>query len=88
MYHSILLEKGQVDNSCKQRVDCFYCSLVTVHTDHGPIFHTGEVSLSIPTMVRSFTQEKSACLAEVGVMEQIMQKSWANIEHVQTVCTS
>ena len=58
-----------------------------IHASEELIAFIALSSLSIPTMVRSFTQEKSACLAEVGVMEQIMQKSWANIEHVQIVCT-
>ena len=37
----------------------------------------------------SFTQEKSACLTEVSVTEQIFQipRNSGRTEHVQTVCT-
>ena len=48
-----------MDNSCKRRAYCLHRSFVVVHTEHGQ-------------WQASFTREKSACLVEVSVMEQIL----------------
>ena len=50
-----------MDSSCKQRAYCLYRSFVIVHTERGQ-------------WEASFTREKSACLAEVSVTEQILWK--------------
>ena len=61
----------RVDNSCKQRAEHLCHSLVIVFREHGQ-------------WQASFIWEKSACLAEVSVTEQILQellnsqKSWEN----------
>ena len=49
---------GRMDNSCKQRTYCFYCSFVIVNTEHGQ-------------WQASLTLEKSACLAEVSIMDRL-----------------
>ena len=60
-----------VDNSCKQRAEYLCRSLVIVCRERGQ-------------WQASFIREKSACLAEVSVTEQILrefpnsQKSWEN----------
>ena len=60
-----------VDNSCKQRAEYLHRSLVIVCRERGQ-------------WQGSFIREKSACFAEVSVMEQILwdfpnsQKSWEN----------
>ena len=48
-----------MDNSCRQRAYCLHRSFVIVHTERG---HWRV----------SFTREKSACLVEVSVTEQIL----------------
>ena len=61
----------RVDNSCKRRAEYLRRSLVIVCREHGQ-------------WQASFIREKSACLAEVSVTEQILrefpnsQKSWEN----------
>ena len=61
----------RVDNSCKRRAEYLRRSLVTVCRERGQ-------------WQASFIREKSACLAEVSVTEQILwefpnsQKSWEN----------
>ena len=61
----------RVDNSCKRRAKYLHRSLVIVCRERGQ-------------WQASFIREKSACLAEVSVMEQILrefpnsQKSWEN----------
>ena len=50
-----------VDNSCKRRAEYIRRSLVIVCRERGQ-------------WQASFIQEKSACLAEVSVTEQILQK--------------
>ena len=60
-----------VDNSCKRRAEYLRRSLVIVYTERGQ-------------WQASFIREKSACLAEVSVTEQTLQKfpnsqkSWGN----------
>ena len=60
-----------VENSCKQRAECLHRSFVIIYTEHGQ-------------WQASVIREKSACLAEVIVTEQILwkfpnsQKSWGN----------
>ena len=51
----------RVDNSCKQRAEYLCHSLIIVHTKHGQ-------------WQASFNREKSVCLAEVSVMEQVLQE--------------
>ena len=53
---------GCMANSCKQRADYFYHSLVIVHTEHGQ-------------WQASFIWEKSACLVEVSETVQIFPNS-------------
>ena len=61
----------RVDNSCKRRAEYLRRSLVIVCREHGQ-------------WQASFMREKSACLSEVSVTEQILrefpnsQKSWEN----------
>ena len=61
----------RMDNSCKQRAEYLRRSLVIVCRERG-------------RWQASFIREKSACLAEVSVTEQILrefpnsQKSWEN----------
>ena len=61
----------RVDNSCKRRAEYLRRSLVIVHTERSQ-------------WQASFIREKSVCLAEVSVMEQVLreipnpQKSWGN----------
>ena len=61
----------RMDNFCKRRAECLCRSFVIVHTEHGQ-------------WQASFIHEKSACLVEVSVTEQILrkfpnsQKSWGN----------
>ena len=61
----------RVDNSCKRRAEYLRRSLVIVCRERGQ-------------WQASFIREKSACLAEVSVTEQILwefpnsQKSWEN----------
>ena len=61
----------RVDNSCKRRAEYVRRSLIIVCRERGQ-------------WQTSFVREKSACLAEVSVMEQILrefpnsQKSWEN----------
>ena len=52
--------------SYKQRAYCLHCSSVVVHTEHSQ-------------WQSSFIWEKSACLVEVSVAEQILQKSPNNL---------
>ena len=61
----------RVDNSCKRRAEYLRRSLIIVCREHGQ-------------WQASFVREKSTCLAEVSVTEQILrefpnsQKSWEN----------
>ena len=61
----------RVDNSCKRRAEYLRRSLIIVCRERGQ-------------WQASFVREKSACLAEVSVTEQILrefpnsQKSWEN----------
>ena len=61
----------RVDNSCKQRAEYLRCSLIIVCRERSQ-------------WQASFVSEKSTCLAEVSVTEQILrefpnsQKSWEN----------
>ena len=61
----------RMDNSCKRRAEYLRRSLIIVCREHGQ-------------WQASFVREKSACLAEVSVTEQILrefpnsQKSWEN----------
>ena len=61
----------RVDNSCKRRAEYVRRSLIIVYRERGQ-------------WQASFVREKSACLAEVSVTEQILrefpnsQKSWEN----------
>ena len=48
-----------MDNSCKRRAYCLHRSFVIVYTECGQ-------------WQASFTQEKSTCLVEVSVTEQIL----------------
>ena len=50
-----------MDNSCKRRAYCNYRSFVFIHTECGQ-------------WQTSFTREKSTCLVEVSVTEQILRK--------------
>ena len=65
------LHQSRANNSCKWRAEHLCHSLVIVHTEHGQ-------------WQTSFMWEKSSCLAEVIIMEQILQKfpkyqkSWGN----------
>ena len=60
-----------VNNSCKRRAEYLRCSLVIVCRERGQ-------------WQASFIREKSACLTEISVTEQILrefpnsQKSWEN----------
>ena len=49
----------RVDNSCKRRAEYLRCSLIIVCRERGQ-------------WQASFVREKSACLAEVSVTEQIL----------------
>ena len=51
----------RMDNSCKRRAECLCRSLVIVNTEYGQ-------------WQASFIQEKSVCLVEVSVTEQILRK--------------
>ena len=53
----------------------FYCSFVIIHTDRGQ-------------WQAFLRQEKSACLAEVSVMDRLYGNFQKLTEHAQTVCTS